>query len=397
MDENPASEMSFTRPRFQSHDSINDLLMSIINWIVELFAVDAAEICLWDEARQALVLSVSNGFMEQYTGYTLRPGEGLAGSVYQTGESLIVPDYHAWEGKLEEFVVIQPNLTCLVVPMKWQENMIGVLTLDADPTIRTFSDDDIHRALLFANVAAIAIHNARLYAQLEQQTRDLQSTLEQQVSLRTSELTRHAIQLETSASISKEITSILDINRLLNRVVEVIADAFGFSHVLVFLVEEKLNKLVLKAANGISGKQLIQQGFWLNINPGSMNGYVAQKNQPISVNDVSTNQFFMKNELMPDTQSELVVPLSIGDRILGTLDVQSKHADAFCADDLLVFQSLGAQIAIAIDNAHLYQRNRELAIIEERNRLARELHELSYADAVQHQFEFRDGQDFVEP
>lgn len=375
MNETPVSELLSSSKGFMAPGNLNDLLMTIINWIVELFSVDAAEISLWDDEKKVLILSVSNGFMEKYTGYTLLPGEGLAGKVYQLGEPIIVPDYHAMEGKIDEFEVIQPNLTCLVVPMKWQSRTIGVLTLDADPTIRTFSEDDIHRALLFANVAAIAIHNARLNADLQKKTSNLQTTLEKQVALRTGELARHALQLETSVFISKEITSILDIDRLLSRVVDVIAEAFGFAYVLVFIVDEKHEKLLLKAANGAPGKQLIKKGFFLTIESTSMNGYVAKNNQPISVNNVSTIPFFMENELMPDTRSELVVPLSIGNRMFGTLDVQSKQLDAFLPDDLLIFQSLGAQIAIAIENANLYQRNRELAIIEERNRLARELHD----------------------
>ena len=76
---------------------------------------------------------------------------------------------------------------------------------------------------------------------------------------------------------------------------------------------------------------------------------------------------------MAETRAELVVPLRVGNRVIGTLDVHSTQPDRFTPEDVLVLQSLGDQISIAIENARLYEQSRELAVLEERNRLAREL------------------------
>ncbi|MBN1316946.1 MAG: GAF domain-containing sensor histidine kinase, partial [Anaerolineales bacterium] len=99
------------------------------------------------------------------------------------------------------------------------------------------------------------------------------------------------------------------------------------------------------------------------------------ENQAVVVNDVSRDRQYQAISLLPDTQSELIIPLRIGNRMIGTLDVQSRHPDEFSREDVLVIQSLGDQIAIAIENTRLVEQSQELAVLEERTRLARELHD----------------------
>jgi len=93
------------------------------------------------------------------------------------------------------------------------------------------------------------------------------------------------------------------------------------------------------------------------------------------VNDVSQDPRYVADERLADTRSELVIPLRIGGRVLGTLDVQSAQMNAFSEEDVRIMQSMGDQVAVAIENARLYDRSRTLAVLEERNRLAHELHD----------------------
>lgn len=358
-----------------SPPKMSELLKSIVEWAVELLRADAGEIYLWSQEKDELRLSISYGFIESYMGVTLKPEEGMAGKVFQSGEPMIVDDYHAWEGRAAAFESAPPFVTVLEVPMKWQKQPIGVLAIDADARRRTFDQDDVRLATLFANVAAVAIENARLYEELQDQTAKLKHTLEQKVAQRTAELAHRALQLETGAQVSREITSVLDIDELLTRVVETISEAFGYYNVLIFLVDREANRLVLRAASGKMGRQLQSQGMYLEIGPGSLNGQAAQTNEAVMVNDVSQEPRYLVDELLPDTRAEMVIPLRIGDRLLGTLDVQSDKVNAFSQEDMLVIQSLGDQVAIAIENARLYDRSHELAVFEERHRLARELHD----------------------
>ncbi len=352
-----------------------ELLRSIIQWAVELMRVDAGEILLWDPERGVLEQAISIGFMEVYDGAVLRPGEGMGGKVFQSGQPMFVPDYAEWEGKAASYYPCPPFLATFGVPLKWQDEVVGVLEMDADSRRRAFDQDDIRLATLFANVATLAIKNAQLYEDLQKRSQELKRSLEQEIAHRTAELRHRALQLETNARVSREITAILDIDKLLTRVVELIHEAFDYYSVLVFLVNTKTNQLVLHAASGEIGRQMVTQGLALPIDGKSLNSTAVSANEALIANDVSQEPRYRITELLADTRSELVIPLRVGERVIGTLDVQSDKRNAFAQDDMLVVQSLGDQIAIAIENAHLYDRSRELAILEERTRLARELHD----------------------
>jgi signal transduction histidine kinase len=259
--------------------------------------------------------------------------------------------------------------------MRWQDRIIGVLAIDADSRLRTFDQDDVRLASLFANVAAAAIENAHLYEELQDRATRIQYTLEQKVEARTAELAYRALQLELSAQVSREITSILDVGKLLNRVVTLISEAFGYCYALIFLIDNSPDRLVLKASAGDIDQQFVDQGMDLEILPGSINGEVAQSNKALMINDVTRDRRYKVHKLLPKTRSELAVPLRVGQKVVGTLDVHSDRESAFTQEDVLAIQSLGDQIAIAIENARLYEHSRELAVLEERNRLARELHD----------------------
>ena len=216
---------------------------------------------------------------------------------------------------------------------------------------------------------------AQAFNSMTRQLRELISNLEQRVQRRTLVLQRRALQLETNARVSREITSILDIDQLLTQVVRTIQDAFGYYHVQILLADEERERLVLQAASGEVGQRLKDEGYSLLIGPDSLNGQAAFTNSPIISNDVSKEPHFHADNCLAGTRSEMVIPLRIGQRVIGTLDVQSSDLDGFSPEDIVVIQSLGDQVSIALENARLYQRSRDLAVLEERNRIARELHD----------------------
>jgi len=211
---------------------------------------------------------------------------------------------------------------------------------------------------------------ASAFNSMTAQLRELITNLEKRVADRTQELERLALQLETSARVGREITSILEIDELLSKVSELIRGAFDYYGVHIFLLDEGKNQLVF---NGTwEGKPY---HVTLEVGQDSLNGKAVLQNQAILANDVTLEPSYRMDDHYPDTQAELVVPLRIGNRVIGTLDILSTEKHAFNPDDMLVVQSLGDQIAIAIENARLYERSRELAVLEERNRMARELHD----------------------
>ncbi|MBN1317351.1 MAG: GAF domain-containing protein, partial [Anaerolineales bacterium] len=216
---------------------------------------------------------------------------------------------------------------------------------------------------------------ARSFNSMTARLKELIGGLEQRVAERTRSLQYRALQLETSTQVSREITSILEIDQLLNRVVTLIAGAFGYYHVSIFLVEKDTNQLVYRSGGGEIKFSEYARNWLIVLGEGSLNGEAVEKNEMIIVNDVVNDPRYLPNEYLPETQSELVAPLRFGSQVIGTLDVQSKKKDAFGEDDARILQGLGDQIAIAIENACLYTKSRTLAAVEERNRLARELHD----------------------
>ena len=219
---------------------------------------------------------------------------------------------------------------------------------------------------------------AQSFNSMTTQLRDLINSLEQRVSARTQDLQRvneelnqRAVQLETSAKVARDITSILNIDLLLKRVVELIQETFGYYHVQVFLLEKEANRLVLGAS---SGERDIRCRI-IPLHGKSINCQAVLSGETQLVNDIKDSEHFLYDEGLPETHSELVIPLKVGGQLIGTLDIHDSKIDAFHQKDLLILQSLGDQIAIAIENARLYNQSRDLAVIEERHRLARELHD----------------------
>lgn len=216
---------------------------------------------------------------------------------------------------------------------------------------------------------------ARAFNSMTAQLHNLISGLEERVRERTEDLRQRALQLQTSMRVSREITAILFIDDLLTRVVNLINETFDYYYTGISMVDEERDVLIFRAGSGGIGQQIGNRIAPLPIEPGSLNGEAALYRQALISNDVLQDPRYMPVEGLPDTRSELVVPLCVGNRVIGTLDVQSDEINAFTSDDLGILQSLGDQAAVAIENARLLEHSREAAVLEERTRLARELHD----------------------
>lgn len=176
------------------------------------------------------------------------------------------------------------------------------------------------------------------------------------------------------AEVSRQITSILDIDELLVQVVRLIQQTFDYYHVGIGLIEG--DDVVYRVG---AGDLWDDPGFQfkpsrLKIGAEGLTGWVAKTGQPALAPDVSKDPHYV---LMQGSQarSELVVPIIVREQIIGVLDVQSAQLDGFSEMDLELMQSLANQAGVAIQNARLYERARRIAVMEERQRLARELHD----------------------
>ena len=166
-------------------------------------------------------------------------------------------------------------------------------------------------------------------------------------------LEQRASQLATVGEIGRQIVSILEPDELLNQIVNLLEDAFGYRYVYIFLLDEDSRELVLRAGAGATGRVL--EGTRIAVEARSINACVARTGRPLVANDVSNQPTYLRLEKVADTRSELAVPIKVKDQVIGTLDVQSMELNAFDESDLFTLQALASQAGIAIENARLYE------------------------------------------
>lgn len=168
-------------------------------------------------------------------------------------------------------------------------------------------------------------------------------------------LVRRNEYLSATAEIGQLVTSTLDMPTLLSRTVNLVRDRFGFYHAGIFVTEETGFRAVLQAATGDAGAEMLRQKHSLQVGSKSIVGEVTEQGRAVVVNDTVSSQQHKFNPLLPETRAEAAIPLRVGARVIGALDIQSTTPNAFSEDDIAVLQTLADQVAIAIDNARSYE------------------------------------------
>lgn len=207
------------------------------------------------------------------------------------------------------------------------------------------------------------------FSQMRQQLHDLITSLERQVIERTrqwqeanNKLQRRANQLETITLVGQAITSILDVDELLLEVVNLICARFKFYHAGIFLIDPSGEWAVLRQSTGEAGQRMLSRKHRLAVGSQSIVGWVTANRQPRIALDVGSDAVHFKNPDLPDTRSEMALPLVVGGRLLGALDVQSVEEAAFDEEDMATLSLMADQVAVALDNARKFSQ--ETAILE---------------------------------
>ena len=181
-------------------------------------------------------------------------------------------------------------------------------------------------------------------------------TLEQRVAERTAALARRAVQLEAAAEVARDAAAIRDVDQLLDETVRLISERFGFYHAGVFLVDDAHEYAVLQAASSEGGRRMLERGHKLAVGKVGMVGYVTDTGEPRIALDVGEDAVHFANPDLPGTRSEMALPLRVRGAVIGALDVQSIEPAAFSDEDVATLQTMADQLAVAIENARLFEQ-----------------------------------------
>jgi len=170
-------------------------------------------------------------------------------------------------------------------------------------------------------------------------------------------LQRRNMHLLASSEVARATTQIHDTQEVLTRCVQLIQTHFGFYYAAIFLVDEKGEWAVLRAATGDAGRELLEKKHKLAVGSQSMVGWVAANSAARIALDVGEEAIRFDNPLLPKTRSEMALPLRVRGEVIGALDVQSTSLNAFSDEDIQTIQMMADQVAISIDNARMFAKH----------------------------------------
>ena len=325
---------------------LDTLLHRVAEVVKRVIDYEVFAILLLNERTQELRFRFQIGHLREVAEKTrVKVGEGVTGRAVQERRAILVNDVT----KETAYIAAMPHVRSeLAVPLITKNKVIGVIDIEA-PQRDFFKEEHARLLTLIASRIAVSIENARLYTRM----------------------LRQANTLALLNEISRELTSILNLDQLLKRVGDLLMRLIDYQMFSILLLDEKRQKLVHRFS--VRFKESVHIKHDIPLGRGLV-GAAVQEKKAILVPDVSKDPRYIK--LNQETRSELCVPLIYKDEVIGVLDLEHTRRSYFNDDHLRTMTTLAAQIAIAIENARLYER-----IAREEQRMERDL---AMAREVQH-------------
>ena len=311
---------------------LNQILALLVHEVVRQLHVDAVSVLLVNPQTQTLDFAAGDGFTSQALRFTrLEIGSGLAGRAARELKTVYIADLSTIENPVLLNSIAGEEFTSYYgVPLFGKDHLQGVLEvfqrtpLALDPELMSVLE-------ALAAQAAISIHNASLLDEMQ-----------------------HSLK-ETDAlyRISQSLAGSLDPDQLMKDVVDLLYKDFGFYHVQIFLMDPVRNALVAGHGSGERGKLLRNDGFHLPVGTGII-GHVAEIGEPFTTNAVDQVIFFVRNPLLPDTQSEMAIPIKVEGQVLGVLDIQQNSPNSLTDRHMHLMEAVSDQLAVVLQKANLY-------------------------------------------
>ena len=304
------------------------ILQKIVEKAVELLEGEVGKIDLWDSRRQNYATAIVQGVSESLIGRELSsPADGIVGEIITNKKPVLLHDY---EHHAQRWKELDPyHLREVVgVPLNVREMIIGAMVVGTSDPHKRFQQKDIDLLFNFANQAAIAIGNAKLY----------EDSLEK------------IKQLTTLYEVGKTLSSTLDLDELFKKALELLRDRFGYQLCVFLLLDQEKKELYVKQIIGRDLEDVKELRFRVGVD--GMVGWVAEQGEFLYVPDVSKDRRYLV--ALPNIRSEAAFPLKVRDQVIGVLDIESEKLSGFDEEDLKVLSSLASQISVFIENAQLF-------------------------------------------
>jgi len=336
--------------RISSILAIDQLLVEIVQLVQQTFGFYHVGIGLVE--GEDVVYRVGAGSLWEQTDFQFKPRrlkigkQGITGMVAASGKPYLAPDV----SQDTTYVWMQGSETKseLAVPILFKNQVIGVLDVQSQE-LNAFDPIDQELMISLANQAGVAIENARLFS-IEQ---------------------RRVDQFRAISEVGRHIASLLSLDELLSQLAKSIQRTFNYYLVEIGLIEG--DEVVFHTRAGRE-EEIQLKPFRFKVGQEGITGWVAATGKSYLAADVSQDPKFVR-VTHHETRSELAVPILFKGAIIGVLNIQSELLNAFDESDIELMDVLANQAGIAIQNARLYEQARHVAVLEERQRMARELHD----------------------
>jgi len=335
---------------------LEEILNDALDEALAVMSMKRGQAFRLEEETQTLILMAHRGWTEELVRYTARLplGNGAAGQAIREGRPVVSKVDNYRDVKLRELVQEEGSQLVISVPLMAKGRAVGTIDLVA-PTLRAVSPEELSLLAAIGQQIGVAVENARLF-EAERRRRREASLL---------------------AEMAKLISSSFDLDQILQLTAEYAVDILSVDCCSIFLCDQAPGTLRLRSTvpAGVEGETGAVAGT--EFVPGEkVRQVVLEKLQPLSIEDVPSELPFSLSYRL-DLQSALLVPIEIGGRTLGAILLAMQHPrqHRFTSDEKEQAMIVANQAAMAIENARLYEQAQQLAVVKERNRLARDLHD----------------------